>query len=153
MVDGVRYSRRTYSKLEECMDTINRNGNGWKKRPLWTAFADGFQGIAQASHERIMRILWACVALAVVIGAVRGLHTLGWIFLVAYTGMLLSREHDNSVHERQEARWNRAMVQLDLQREDYNADTRYILHQATASVLILGISGLIAGILVLIYNP
>lgn len=133
------------------MDT--EHTNGWKKRPIWRAFADGFQGIAEASGERIMRIIWMCVGLSVVIGILRGLHPLGWIFLAAYSGMLISREHDNSVHERQEQWRNRVMVHLGLQGEPWNADTRYILHQATASVLTLGLSGLIAGTLILIYNP
>lgn len=134
------------------MDTAP-TGNGWKKRPLVRAFVDGFQGIGEASHERIMRILWVCVALSVVIGVIRGLHLLGWIFFIAYTGMLISREHDNNVHERQEKWRNQLMVQLEIQGRVWNEDTRYILHQATASVLTLGLSGLIAGILVLIYNP
>lgn len=133
------------------MDT--KDGNGWKKRPLWKAFADGFQGIGEASGQRIMGILWACVVIAVIIGFLRGLRPLGWIFLVAYTGMLVSREHDNNVHERQERRWNRVAVQLGLQNGEWNEHSRYILHQATASVLTLGIAALIAGILVLIYNP
>ena len=133
------------------MDT--KDTNGWKKRPLASAFADGFQGIARAASERIMQILWTCVVLAVIIGIVRGLHPLGWVFLVAYTGMLISREHDNNVHERQERRFNRLMGELRLQNGEWNADSRYILHQATASVLTLGISGLIAGILVLYFNP
>lgn len=132
---------------------ITKTGNGWKKRPLWKAFADGFQGIGEAAGERIFRILWVCVGIAVIIGIARGLGPLGWIFLAAYTGMLISREHDNNVHERQEQWRNRVMAHLGLQGDEWNTDTRYILHQATASVLTLGLSGLIAGVLVLIYNP
>lgn len=134
------------------MDTAC-TGNGWKKRPLWQAFADGFQGIGEASGERIMRIIWVCVALSAVIGLMRGLHLLGWIFLIAYAGILMALEHINNVIERQEKRINELLVLLKLQDGEWNIHSRYILHQATASVLTLGLSGLIAGVLVLIYNP
>lgn len=137
------------------MDTEYRNG--WKKRPLWQAFADGFQGIGEASRERIMRVTWGCLiamALALtLVGIIRGFKPLGWILLIASAGVLISREHDNSARERQEHRLNKMAVQLGLQNGEWNEHTRYILHQSTASVLVLGLSGLIAGTLVLIYNP
>ena len=132
---------------------MQKQGNGWKRRPLGQAFVDGFQGIGEASRERIMRIIYACIAISAVIGVVRGLKELGWIFLVAYSGMLISREHDNNVHERQEQWRNRFMAEIKSQQEEWNEDTRYILHQATASVLTLGVFGLIAAILVLVFNP
>lgn len=133
------------------MDT--GNGNGWKERSLVRAFLDGFQGIGEASSERIMRIIWVCIALSAAIGVMRGLHLLGWIFFIAYAGILIALEHINNVIERQEKRMNALLIHLNLQNGEWNVHSRYILHQMTAAVLVWGITGLAAGILVLIYNP
>ena len=131
----------------------DKTGNGWKRRSLWRAFADGFEGIGEAKGERIMRIIWVCVGISAAIGVARPLKELGWIFLTAYTGMLIALEHINNVIGRQENWRNRVMVHLRLQDGEWNEDTRYILHQATAAVLVLGITGLVAGTMVLVYNP
>lgn len=133
--------------------SVPQSGNGWKRRPLWRAFADGFEGIDEAKGERIMLIIWACVGISAAIGVALPLKELGWIFLTAYAGMLIALEHINNVIERQERWRNRVMTHLGLQPEERNDDTRYILHQATAAVLVLGITGLVAGALVLRYNP
>ncbi|OGL64620.1 hypothetical protein A3B21_02725 [Candidatus Uhrbacteria bacterium RIFCSPLOWO2_01_FULL_47_24] len=128
-------------------------------RNFWRALCDGFNGLSEGMRGKTMQIMYGLIALSATAAFIFEIHIVSWILLIAFSGVFLSLEHRNNVTETQEDRFNRLVT--DLKRaglelpewEAWNEETRYIKHQASASVLAFGICGLIAGILVLIYNP
>ena len=128
-------------------------------RNFWHALCNGFDGLHTGMRGRTMQIMYGLIAFSALLAGIFKIHVVSWILLIAFSGVFLSLEHRNNIAETQEDRFNRLVA--DLKRaginlpgwEVWNPDTRHVKHQASASVLVFGICGFIAGILVLIYNP